>query len=358
MNFMSEFPFDPLDMAPLLLAWYGRKGRDLPWRRNRDPYRIWLSEIMLQQTTVQAVIPYYHKFLADFPSVEALACAPVERVIELWAGLGYYSRARNLHTAAIRVVEDFDGRFPSTLDELKTLPGVGRSTAGAILSIAFDRKAPILDGNVRRVLCRLFALQEPPRSASAEKRLWFWAEALTSEERPHDYAQAIMDLGATVCTPKRPDCDCCPLESLCQARRQGLEQALPLKGQRKEIPTKKQVALVIECHGAFLVRRRPLSGMLSGLWEFPSRLLSAEQAPGQVASELLKEGGETTPLTEVGRVSHAYSHFRVEITVMYATVDAVGLVSESEDRWLTLAELSLLALHGAHKKIVPLLASP
>ncbi|HXV22573.1 MAG TPA: A/G-specific adenine glycosylase, partial [Desulfuromonadales bacterium] len=227
---MPDFPFAPAEAARCLLAWYGREGRDLPWRRTRDPYRIWLSEIMLQQTGVSSVIPYYERFLVAYPTVEALAQDKVEEVIELWAGLGYYLRARNLHAAARAVVERHRGTFPADLAALQALPGGGRSTAGAILSIAFDIPAPILDGNVRRVLCRLFALAEDPRGPAAERKLWAWAEVLTPADRPHDYAQAIMDLGATLCTPKNPDCPRCPLAALCQARAQGLERELPLSG--------------------------------------------------------------------------------------------------------------------------------
>jgi A/G-specific adenine glycosylase len=248
---MPDFPFAPAEVSRALLAWYGREGRDLPWRRTRDPYRIWLSEIMLQQTGVGTVIPYYERFLAAYPTVGALAQPRVEEVVELWAGLGYYSRARNLHAAARAVVERHGGGFPADLAALQALPGVGLSTAGAILSIAFDIPAPILDGNVRRVLCRLFAMAEDPRRPAAEKKLWAWAEALTPADRPHDYAQAIMDLGATLCIPKSPDCPRCPLAALCQARAQGLERELPLSGRRKAVPTVLQVALLLEREGHF-----------------------------------------------------------------------------------------------------------
>ena len=269
------YPFDPLEVASRLLVWYAGHGRDLPWRQTRDPYRIWLSEIMLQQTTVTAVIPYYQRFLQNFPDVHALAAAPLERVIALWAGLGYYARARSLHRAAQAVVDDYDGIFPSTLDELLKLPGVGRSTAGAIVSIAFDRPAPILDGNVRRVLVRLCAWQDNPRSPAAERFLWAQAAALTSQEHPHDYAQAIMDLGATVCTPREPACPCCPLGDLCQARRQGIERQLPAARSRKQVSVRHQVALLVERQGRFLVRPRPPEGFLGGLWEFPVTDLGA-----------------------------------------------------------------------------------
>ncbi len=355
-------PFAGEEVAARLLAWYGRCGRDLPWRRTREPYRIWLSEIMLQQTGVSTVIPYYERFLQRFADVQALAAASVDEVIELWAGLGYYSRARNLHAAACQVVAELGGRFPADLQDLMALPGIGRSTAGAILSIAFDKKAPILDGNVRRVLIRLYAVDEPPRAAAVEKLLWQRAEALTPAERPHDYAQAIMDLGATVCTPRNPDCSTCPLAALCQANRLGLAEELPRRQPRKPVPLVRQVALLLERDGEFLVSKRPLQGMLAGLWEFPCRQLTEGQAAETAIDELLVELGLPGRLRELGRVRHAYSHFRLEVAVFQVVVDdglVGGQIAEGEPSvWLPPAELAGLALHGAHKKVRALLASP
>ena len=351
---MTEFPF--AEVAPLLLAWYGKVGRDLPWRRSRDPYRIWLSEIMLQQTGVAAVIPYYERFLTAFPDVATLAAAPVEEVIELWAGLGYYSRARNLHAAARQVVAVHGGSFPRSLDALRALPGVGRSTAGAILSIAFDTAAPILDGNVRRVLCRLFAWQDDPRAAAAEKQLWSWAEALTPPDRPHDYAQAIMDLGATCCTPHSPACARCPLEVLCRARALGLEQELPRRRAKKGVPTQIQIALLLERSGRFLVRRRPLSGMLAGLWEFPSAGVPQGGEPAPAAARLLRELGGAGAPEFAGGVRHVYSHFKLDLHLFRAaTPDTLQVAEEGESRWLFPDELAAWPLHGAHKKALPLL---
>jgi A/G-specific adenine glycosylase len=317
---------------------------------------------MLQQTGVTTVVPYYERFLQRFADVNELAAATVDEVIELWAGLGYYSRARNLHAAACQVVAEQGGRFPADLQELMALPGIGRSTAGAILSIAFDKKAPILDGNVRRVLIRLYAVDEPPRAAAVEKLLWQRAEELTSAERPHDYAQAIMDLGATVCKPRNPDCQVCPLESLCQAKRLGLAGELPRRQPRKPVPLVCQVALLLKRDGEFLVRKRPLQGMLAGLWEFPCRELTDGQQASAAAAELLAELALSGRLCESGRVRHAYSHFRLEVAVFQ--VDVVGemradKVAEGQPSlWLPPAELAELALHGAHKKVLALLASP
>ncbi|HEX9872745.1 MAG TPA: A/G-specific adenine glycosylase [Deferrimonas sp.] len=353
----EDFSFIPTDVAPRLLAWYGREGRDLPWRGCRDPYRIWLSEIMLQQTTVAAVIPYYEKFLLACPDVATLAASSPEEVIALWAGLGYYSRARNLHAAARRIVADGGGAFPDDLAGLMALPGVGRSTAGAILSIAYDKKGVILDGNVRRVLCRLFAFEGDPRSAAAEGKLWGWAEAMTPEDRPHDYAQAIMDLGATLCSPKRPDCPRCPLIDLCRGRQLGLEAVLPAARAKRSVPEIFQVALLLERGGRFLVRRRPFSGLLGGLWEFPCREVAQGAEPAEVASALLAELGGKGGLRELGRIRHAYSHFRVEVLFYRGSAGEAAAVAETEgELWANEEELAGIPLHGAHKKGVPHLA--
>ena len=354
---MSDLPFDPAAVSRLLCAWYGQAGRDLPWRRTRDPYRIWLSEIMLQQTTVVAVIPRYEHFLATFPDVAALAAAPVETVVEAWAGLGYYSRARNLHAAARKVMTEHGGRFPADPAALQALPGIGRSTAGAILSIAFDISAPILDGNVRRVLCRLGAWQEDPRSSAAERQLWAWAEALTPAQAPHDYTQAIMDLGATVCVPRAPHCDACPLTALCLAHRAGLEQRLPRKRAAKAVPTVIQAALVLRRGQRILVRRRPLEGLLGGLWEFPTATVAAG-SPEAAALRLLSEAGYAGSPVSAGLVRHAYSHFRLELYVFTVALEESGRCAESEgERWVAAERLADWPLHGAHKKGWAVLAS-
>ncbi|MCM2264046.1 MAG: A/G-specific adenine glycosylase [Desulfuromonadales bacterium] len=346
----ESFPFDPTEVAPRLLAWYGAHGRDLPWRHTRDPYCIWLSEIMLQQTTVAAVIPYYQRFLATFPEVATLAVAPPERVIELWAGLGYYSRARNLHRAAQKVVEEHGGDFPKTVEALAALPGVGRSTAGAIVAIAFDRPAPILDGNVRRVLVRLFAYDGDPRGTLAERALWKWAEALTARERAHDYAQAIMDLGATVCTPRDPGCPDCPLAALCQARRQGLERQLPVARIRKSVPVRRQVALLVEREGFYLVRPRPHEGFLGGLWEFPVADVRADETPLTVAGRLAQELGFSGQKLAVGRLKHAYSHFTLELDLVRIMGRYEERVAEGDWQWQAPGMLVKMPLHGAHRK--------
>ncbi len=347
---MAELPFATDAIAPRLLAWYSKQGRALPWRQTRDPYRIWLSEIMLQQTTVAAVIGYYQRFLENFPSVEHLAAAPQEAVIDLWAGLGYYARARNLHAAAKMLVEEFGGEFPQTVTELQQLPGVGRSTAGAISALAFERHAPILDGNVRRILCRLFALQQPPRSSAAEKQLWHWAELLTPVADVHDYTQAIMDLGATVCLPRKPLCEDCPLSELCQAREFGLEQQLPLKQKSKPVPIRHEAALLLEKQGKYLVRRRPASGLLGGLWEFPTVSIADGEMAEQKVRLLMSDFAVSGDLRPLGNITHIYSHFRLELQLFQLSIDDFPQVAEAENDWCAAEELSQLALHGAHKK--------
>lgn len=352
---LAALPFSATTATENLLAWYGACGRNLPWRNTRNPYRIWLSEIMLQQTGVDAVIPYYRQFLECYPDVAALATAPVEEVIERWAGLGYYRRARNLHAAAGAVIGRFGGRFPDSVADLQSLPGIGRSTAGAIMALAFDRAEPILDGNVRRVLCRLCAFADNPQSAAAQRQLWAWAQALVSRDRPHDYTQAIMDLGATLCTPRRPRCSDCPLQDICRGYADGIAEQLPGKSLRKNTPLRRQVALALERDGLILVCRRGLDGMLGGLWEFPGRAVAEGESEDAAAAALAADYAAGN-LRLLGGVRHVYSHFRLELAVYAADADRADRVAAGGDcRWLPPGELANTALHGAHLKALPLL---
>jgi len=333
-----------------LLCWYSDHGRDLPWRRTKDPYAIWLSEIMLQQTTVTSVLPYFKKFIDTFPDIEKLAAAPVEVVIEMWAGLGYYRRARNLHVAARQVCEHFQGKFPDTSEAVESLPGIGRSTAGAILSIAFGKPIPVLDANVRRVLSRMTVCPHPVRSVKGEKELWYWAEKFTSREQPGDYAQAIMDLGATVCVPKQPDCLLCPWQQRCHAYAEGATARYPIQTPRKKVRKVRGVVIVAEWRGHYLIRRRSLEGMLAGLWEFPDRHLRADESEEEAVRNLLPQSIEGTPIC-CGRVNHQYSHFHISLQVYHVKWRGKPLpVMESSEQWVSLPELKKMALHGAHKK--------
>jgi A/G-specific adenine glycosylase len=341
-------------MAEQLCAWYQRSGRDLPWRHSRDPYRIWLSEIMLQQTTVGAVIDYYQRFLAQFPTVQTLAAANLDDVLTLWAGLGYYSRARNLHRAAQQIVTEYDGQFPCHIEALQRLPGIGRSTAGAISCLAFDQPAPILDGNVRRVLCRLLAIADPPRQPEIEKRLWDVAGQLVPERQAHDYTQAIMDLGATLCTPKRPACQRCPLADLCLAHARGQSDQLPMASKRPAVPTRYQAIVLINDDGQTLLRRRPATGLLGGMLEFPVVELTENIDAEPAVRELLTGYGCSSPPRPIGRIRHTYSHFRLEAQVYVLTNGRIRIEDRSGLFWQADAELGHIALHGAHKKALAL----
>jgi len=268
-------------MRRRLSAWYQRARRDMPWRRTRDPYRVWLSEIMLQQTQVATVTPYYERFVRRFPRIGDLAAAPREQVLRLWSGLGYYARARNLHAAAREVVSMHGSRFPDTVDELLALPGIGRYTAGAIASICFGRRAPILDGNVARVLSRLFAIRTPLKQPATQRKLWELAERALPRRGCGDFNQALMELGATVCTPAAPRCEECPVSRQCAARRAGIVDALPARGNRQAVRTVRHVALSIEQTGRRLFETRAEKGLWGGLWHLPSvELREGESARG------------------------------------------------------------------------------
>jgi A/G-specific adenine glycosylase len=248
------------------------------------------------------------------------------------------------------VVAEHGGNFPATVEVLQQLPGVGRSTAGAIVAIAFDRPAPLLDGNVRRVLARLFALGDDPRTPAAERRLWQWAAALTSQEAPHDYAQAIMDLGATVCTPRQPACAACPLAELCQARSLRIEQQLPATRKAKAVPCRRQVALLAGERGRLLVRPRPAEGFLGGLWEFPTVELRDGEAPLTAAGRLAAELGLAGRRRVAGRIRHPYSHFTLELDLILQRCSSANRVADEAWQWRTLAQLAETPLHGAHRK--------
>lgn len=348
---MSDLPFDPTLFSRAILGWYAQSGRDLPWRGSRDPYRIWVSEVMLQQTTVAAVIDYYERFLQRFDTLDTLAAAPLEAVIDQWAGLGYYSRARNLHATAVKIVADYGGDFPKDPTLLQQLPGIGRSTAGAIAALAFDRQAPILDANVRRVLCRIFALQLPPRSATAEKMLWEWAQQLTPEQQVHDYTQGMMDLGALVCLPKRPLCQECPVQFLCRTLALKLQQQIPVREQKKAIPRRCEAAIVVHRAGKYQLQRRPIDGFLGGLWAFPAVSVTEDSSGEGAVHQYLQQSGLRGELTALGSIRHSYSHFQLESQIFKVQLADCAQVAEAGKEWKTLDELANLGLHGAHKKI-------
>jgi A/G-specific adenine glycosylase len=314
-----------------VLGWFDQHGRkDLPWQQDTSPYRVWVSEIMLQQTQVKTVIPYFERFMATFPDVQSLAAAHEDEVLHLWTGLGYYARARNLHKAAKQVVSDSGGRFPDTLEGLCELPGIGRSTAGAILSIAFGQRASILDGNVKRVLARYRRVAGWPGQAAVHQRLWEIAEQYTPPKRCADYTQAMMDLGATVCTRSAPACGACPLQPGCEASAAGDQIDFPGKKPRKALPVKSTCFLVARnSAGEVWLEKRPPSGIWGGLWCFPEG-----ENPGVApAYSLDRWGVEPDGVEMLPGFRHTFSHYHLDITPVAFSVDApVGGIMEGSQR--------------------------
>jgi A/G-specific adenine glycosylase len=339
------------DPAAALLAWYDRHRRVLPWRAGpgepADPYRIWLSEIMLQQTTVAAVIPYFLRFLARWPNLAALAIAPLDDVLRAWAGLGYYARARNLHRCARLLMGRFHGIFPSDPEDLKSLPGIGDYTAAAIAAIAFGRPAVAVDGNVERVIARLEAIERPLPEAKAEIRKH--ARALLPAGRPGDFAQAMMDLGATVCTPKAPNCPICPWNRHCCGLALGIARALPRKAPKRSRPVRYGTVFWVERgDGAVLLRRRPEQGLLGGMMEIPSTDWLLAPADAAAAAPLPAEWKKLPR-----RVEHVFTHFRLCLDVWCATrIDSAELRVEGDYRWVLRADLGREALPSVMRKVV------
>jgi A/G-specific adenine glycosylase len=344
------------DLRAELLGWYARSGRTLPWRSTRDPYAIWVSEIMLQQTQVQTVIPYFERWMAQFPTVADLAGAELQAVLKAWEGLGYYARARNLHRAAIAVVADHQGEFPSDLEAALALPGIGRTTAGGILSAAFDLPLPILDGNVKRVLARLIALDRPP--AKALDLLWQVSAQLVPASGGRDINQALMDLGATLCTPKQPDCAACPWQGACQAYNLGNVSQIPMTLSRAPLPHKIiGVAVIWSADGqTVLIDRRKAEGLLGGLWEFPGgKLEPGESMPDCVAREIREELGiEIAVGPELMVLDHAYTHFKVTLHVHHCRyVSGVPQLIECDEvRWVSLVEIDRFPFPRANGRII------
>lgn len=348
--------FAPESFQRALLSWYGAARRDLPWRarpgEKPDPYRVWLSEIMLQQTTVKAVIPYYAKFTAKWPCAEALAAASRDEVLAAWAGLGYYSRARNLYACAQALAR---GGFPMTEAELRALPGIGAYTAAAVAAIAFDEPAAVVDGNVERVLSRLFALETPLPKAKAAIRLL--AARLTPTARPGDYAQAMMDLGATTCTPRSPSCPVCPARIYCLAFAHGTPERFPIKLAKAEKPTRRGGAFVIVRHSKagpeILLRRRKDAGLLGGMMEVPCSDWTDARPDGAADFAEAAARALTGAWKEGQTVRHTFTHFHLEMRVFAGRDSAAGLAATAfGGQWAGLADLSSFALPAVMKKAV------
>ena len=334
-----------------LLRWYDSHRRRLPWRampgEAPDPYRVWLSEIMLQQTTVKAVAPFYVRFLGKWPTVKKLAAAPLDDVLKSWAGLGYYARARNLHACAKAVAEQHGGRFPQTEAELRALPGIGAYTAAAVAAIAFDRQAAAVDGNVERVIARLYAIETPLPAAKTEIRSR--AEALVPDRRPGDFAQAMMDLGATLCTPKKPACVLCPWSEACAARQRGDPETFPRKAPKVEGKLRRGASFVVTRADAHvLVRSRPPQGLLGGMTEVPSTPWTQEFDEGEaLAAAPLKAMWRRVP----GMVEHGFTHFPLQQSVYVARVPA-KTKAPAGMRWVSLEDLHGEALPNVMRKVV------
>ena len=336
--------------ATHLVAWQRRHGRhDLPWQRTRDPYRIWLAEIMLQQTQVATVIPYYERFVAAFPDIRALAAAPIDRVLAHWSGLGYYRRAHHLHAAARAIVARPGGRFPRTLDTVAALPGVGRSTAAAIVVFAFDQRAAILDGNVKRVLARHRGIDGFPGAPKVEAELWRTAEDLLPSRDVDTYTQALMDLGATVCTRTRPRCGECPVAIDCTAVRDGRVDQLPTPRTKKTLPQRLVRVLVIERAGTILLEKRPAIGIWAGLWSLPEVDVTAEVAKHCHA----RFGARVVAGAELAYIEHTFTHFRLTLRPQRIAVRSWPSRAESPAFvWLTRDDALAAALPAPIRKLI------
>lgn len=346
-----------MELANALLDWFVVHGRkDLPWQQSRTPYRVWVSEIMLQQTRVATVIPYYQRFMESFPDVRALAAASPDQVLHHWSGLGYYARARNLHAAAQVVVQQHDGEFPQGLDALTALPGIGRSTAGAILSLSCGQRQPILDGNVKRVLARYHAVPGWPGSVAVQRELWALAEQHTPLQRVDEYTQAIMDLGATVCSRSRPDCAACPLAASCAANRAGSQAQFPAARPARALPVRQVTMLLLhDGRQQVLLERRPPSGIWGGLWAFPECTADACLTDwAQTELGLQSQVQEQWP-----PLRHTFSHFHLDITPVLVRTepDTAGVMEDDGRVWYNVQDVGELGLAAPVQRLLTRLAT-
>lgn len=328
-----------MKLAPSVLTWFDQHGRhDLPWQIDKTPYRVWVSEIMLQQTQVTTVIPYFERFVKSFPTVEALAAAPEDHVLSHWSGLGYYARARNLHKAAQAVCEQFQGKFPQDLEQMQSLPGIGRSTAAAILSLSQDIAEPILDGNVKRVFARVFRVPGWNGQGAYEKALWKLVEAQMPTQRPGDYNQALMDMGATLCTRSKPNCQACPLSNNCQANLNAVVADYPQKKPKKQRPEKDCFLLLLKnSQGQILLEKRPPSGIWGGLWCLPQLFQEAEIT----AKITVQYNVSETQRKTLKPFKHQFSHYQLNVTPLEIEVEKLSRTVEDDPakRWVSPAEV-------------------
>ncbi|HVE44540.1 MAG TPA: A/G-specific adenine glycosylase [Gammaproteobacteria bacterium] len=337
----------PKQFQSLILKWCDQHGRkNLPWQKNKTPYRVWLSEIMLQQTQVATVIPYFNRFIRQFPSVAMLAKAAEDEILHLWTGLGYYSRARNLLRAAKMVMKEFQGRFPDNIEDLQQLPGIGPSTAGAILALGYEYQATILDGNVKRVLARLHGITDPINEKQTENQLWEIAKQYTPIQRIADYTQTMMDLGATICTRGKPQCDHCPLIDYCIAYQQNIAASLPVKTKARPIPTRTATFLLIKNRDTFLLSKRPPSGIWGGLWSFPEM---PNTVNNKTIIDFCKEEWHIKPtkITPLLPFRHTFTHFHLmmqPVLVCIKKQPAAKIMTAKQQIWYNPAEPDAIGL--------------
>jgi A/G-specific adenine glycosylase len=338
-----------------LLRWFQQHGRkDLPWQQSPSPYRVWVSEIMLQQTQVTTVIPYFERFMARFPDIKALAEADQDEVLHLWTGLGYYARGRNLHKAARQIRDEHSGKFPTELEQVMALPGIGRSTAGAILSLSMGQRHAILDGNVKRVLARHHAITGWPGTPAVEKQLWQLAEQHTPAQECAAYTQAIMDLGATVCRRSKPLCPLCPQQQSCEALAQGVQNQLPSPRPKKQLPTRTTTMLMLaDDEGRVLLQQRPPTGIWGGLWSFP-QLDQDNPSDAEIRRWCKKELGHQASISERWPVlRHTFSHFHLEIEpVRLQSKKALTQIAEDNATWYAPAAPAALGLAAPVKQLL------
>jgi len=345
------------------LAWYGKHGRDLVWRNSNDAYRVWISEIMLQQTTVTAVVPYFERFLKRFPNIQTLAAANEEDVLKYWEGLGYYSRARNIHKTACLLVEQQGGQFPDDVAELQKLPGIGRYTAGAIASFAFNQRAPIVEANTLRLYSRLLGYAENPRSSAGQKLLWEFAEKILPQKSPGQFNQAVMDLGATVCTPKAPSCPHCPVKNCCAAFANNLQESIPVPAVRPKITHVEEASVAVGKRGKFLLVKRPEGERWAGLWDFPRFELpetngitagNYQELEFQLADQF---GLETAIETVVTEIVHSVTRYRIRLYCLQGSVVSGRIKSNgTETAWVSPTRFEEYPLSVTGRKFATLLA--
>ena len=340
-----------------LLKWYDENRRDLPWRKNSTPYRIWVSEIMLQQTQVVTVVDYYKRFIKRFPGVAALAGSSESEVLKLWEGLGYYRRARQLHAAAQKVVTDHGGEFPTTFDEVLELPGIGRYTAGAILSISLDQRLPILEGNTIRLFARLMEMKSDPRSRENQNALWEFSESMLPRKRCGDFNQALMELGSEICHPKNPKCLICPLRGECPTAVKGLQESIPAPGRKLKYEKVKEAVVIVERRNKFLVRKCAPGERWAGLWDFPRWKVTSNDPPAELAEKLHEQTGLGVELkSTVTQIKHAVTRYRIVLDCFRAVNVSGRLVKRTGLQWMSLEQIEEAPMSVTGRKIAKSLA--